>query len=440
MKSDSKKINLILKNVLERIKPSEKEIKILNDYLKKFIIKIYDDAKKKEILCELFIGGSFAKNTVVARYGEEFSYDIDLFIRYDKKYLNQNISEITENLLKNLKIDYIKLHGSRDYFRINSKNDTGLKFYIEIIPVMKVKNPKESSNITDLSYSHVNYIKKKIKNKKILDEIILAKQFAFASNCYGAESYIKGFSGYGLELLVYKYGSFYKFIKEISKLKDKEKLIIDFEKHYKNKNQIMLDINSSKLQSPIILVDPVYKQRNVLAALNEETFNRFKNYAREFLKKPGEELFELKKIDIDKIKEYSKKKKHEFIEIEIHTDRQEGDIAGSKLLKFYNLFGNELEKYFEIKDQAFFYDDKKSAKVYFSAKKKKEILIGGPNIEMKKNADEFKKVHKNYFIKNKRLFSKEKVTINLDDYAANWKEKNRKIMKDMSITDFKILN
>ena len=59
--------------------------------------------------------------------------------------------------------------------------------------------------------------KKKIKGK-ILDEIRLAKAFCHANGCYGAESYIKGFSGYALELLVYHYGSFQKFVKAITKL------------------------------------------------------------------------------------------------------------------------------------------------------------------------------------------------------------------------------
>ena len=121
------------------------------------------------------------------------------------------------------------VHGSRDYFRLKISPD----FFIELIPVKKVKNPKESENITDLSYSHVNYIKRKVKSKKVLDEIRIAKAFCYATKCYGAESYIKGFSGYALELLVYYYKGFMKFIKAMEKAK--EKIVIDIEKDYKNK-------------------------------------------------------------------------------------------------------------------------------------------------------------------------------------------------------------
>ena len=96
------------------------------------------------------------------------------------------------------------IHGSRDYFQINESKD----FVIELIPVIKATDPKKAENITDLSYSHVKYINKKIKNQKILDEIKIAKAFCYATKTYGAESYINGFSGYSLELLIYHYKSF----------------------------------------------------------------------------------------------------------------------------------------------------------------------------------------------------------------------------------------
>ncbi|MEJ2268137.1 MAG: hypothetical protein P8X70_03615, partial [Nanoarchaeota archaeon] len=163
-------------------------------------------------------------------------------------------------------------------------------------------------------------------------EIKLAKVFCYANNCYGAESYIRGFSGYGLELLIHYYGSFLKFIKAISKAKNK--IIIDIEKHYKNKNEILMNVNNSKLKSPIILIDPTYKQRNVLAALSKETFTRFQKVCRKFLENPSIKDFEIKEIDLEKIEKNTKNKNYEFILIKAETKKQQGDIAGTKLLKF----------------------------------------------------------------------------------------------------------
>jgi len=87
---------------------------------------------------------------------------VDVFLRFDKKYNDDKISELTKNLLKNMKGVSV-IHGSRDYFRIKINS----YFFIEVIPVTKVIKPSEARNITDLSYSHVKYINKKVKNKKV---------------------------------------------------------------------------------------------------------------------------------------------------------------------------------------------------------------------------------------------------------------------------------
>ena len=129
------------------------------------------------------------------------------------------------------------------------------------------------------------------------------------------------------------------------------------------------------MQSPIILIDPTYKQRNVLAALSKETFERFKKDCGKFLKNPSIKAFEIKKTDLEKINEDAKKKKFEFILIEIKTDKQPGDIAGSKLLKFYKHFNYEINKFFEIKNKGFNYNREKSARYFFVVKKKDELLI-----------------------------------------------------------------
>jgi tRNA nucleotidyltransferase (CCA-adding enzyme) len=265
-----------------------------------------------------------------------------------------------------------------------------------------------------------------------LDEIRIAKAFCHANNSYGAESYIKGFSGYGLELLVYHYGSFLKFIKAIEKIKDKE--VIDIEKQFKNKQEILLDLNGAKLLSPIVLIDPTYKQRNALAALSEETFEKFKKTCAKFLKNPSLNSFKEKKINLEKIKE-----KEGFILIKLETSKQKGDVAGSKLLKFYNHLEDEIKKYFRITNKGFEYSEGDVAKAFFVTKKKKEILSKGPKIKDKKNSAKFKKRHKRTFTKSGRLYAKEKIKFNIKEFLKIWKTKNKKKMKEMSISKLKII-
>lgn len=425
-----KKINSVLKKVLETAEPSESDLKAIDKYVKDFIKKVNQRIKSSKISAEVFVGGSYAKGTMI----KKDKYDVDIFVRFNKKYKGENISELVLKILKDF--DNIKrIHGSRDYFRININQS----LFFEVIPVMKVNKSRNAENITDLSYYHVKYINKKIKSKKILKEIILAKIFCYANECYGAESYIKGFSGYALELLVYHYGSFLKFIKAMLKSKD-EKIIIDIEKHYKRKGNILMDLNASKLESPIILIDPTYKQRNALATLSEETFNKFKSAAGDFLENPRKEIFEFKKKDFEDRKRNASRKKADFILLEAMTDKQEGDIAGSKLLKFYKHLISEIEKFYEIVDKDFYYNGKQGANYFFAVKKKGNILITGPKLEDKNNVKRFKQKHKNTFTKSRRIYAKKKVNNNLGEFIKNWKKNNEKRMKEMYITNLKIIS
>ncbi len=423
-----KKINSILKEVLEKVEPAKEDIELIENSLKDFSERFEKRLKILRINAEIFVGGSFAKNTVI----KKDNYDVDVFVRFDKKYNNKEISNLLAKALKPFR-NITKIHGSRDYFKLK----IGPTFFIELIPVKKIKTLKEAENITDLSYSHVKYMNKKVKSKKILDEIRIAKAFCYANNCYGAESYIQGFSGYALELLVYYYGSFTRLANAVTKMD--EKVVIDIERHFRNKQIALMDINTAKLDSPIVLVDPTYKHRNVLAALSDETFDKFKSTCKKFLRNPSIKYFEVKKIDLEKIKNNAKKKKYEFVLIEARTNKQEGDIAGSKLLKFHRHLSSEIEDFFYVKKKGFNYNGKKSARYFFVVKDKGEIIRAGPYLKDKKHVAKFKKKHKKTFHDKGRVHVKKKINFTLKDFVNTWKTNNRKKLREMNIIGLKVV-
>ena len=102
-----------------------------------------------------FLSGEFCEE----HYNKKDRYDIDIFVRFDKKYLKQNLSDLTEKIIgkANGKNKVERIHGSRDYFKIV----VGKNLFFEIVPVLKINHPKEAENVTDLSYFHVNYAKRK---------------------------------------------------------------------------------------------------------------------------------------------------------------------------------------------------------------------------------------------------------------------------------------
>ena len=265
----------LLSEVLSDIRPTKEYEKEILDKANKIINKINKDIKHAKAV----LGGSGAKGTWLK------TFDADIFVKFNYGKFKDKSNKLSDILGKFLKKSFkaTRLHGSRDYFQIKQQ-----KFTFEIVPILEIKKAEQAKNITDVSPLHSNFV---LKHKKLTDEIRLTKQFFKAAKVYGAESYIHGFSGYVCEILTVYYGSFIKLMKYIPKWK--EKTVIDIKHYYKNKN-IFIEINQSKLTSPLIIIDPVQKDRNAAAALDYEKFEVLKHRAKEFLKKPSKEFFELK--------------------------------------------------------------------------------------------------------------------------------------------------
>ena len=430
-------ISNILKEEVERIKLSDEELSNLSEITKEVVSSLDKKIKRLGIKASVFVGGSLAKNTIIRKK----KYDIDLFIRFDSKYTEEDIKKQMKRIffwfrIPKHKFKLKKIHGSRDYYQLIPRFNKNLSF--EIIPNLKINKPSEARNITDLSYFHVNYIKKKVqKNKKLLEEIMLAKSFCHGQKCYGAESYIKGFSGYALELLIVYFKNFENFIETISKTDGK--IIMDVEKLYKSNEEIIKELNPSKKESPIILIDPTFKERNAAGALSVETYNKFKDSCKKFLKSPSLEFFENKGVDIVHFDNTAKELNGIFAVFEIKTKKQEGDIAGSKMLKFSRVFSNELKNYFDILEEEFDYWGEKKANIYYVLKRKSEIVFEGPSIHYHEAAEKFKKAHPIWYVKDGKIKAAKPVDLSVNEFLKYFNKKFKKTMREMSIKKVKLV-
>lgn len=394
--------------ILSRIKPSKEEQKIVNTKTKALVKKL---RKIKE--ASVLIGGSDAKGTVIRKELR----DVDIFVAFNyKKYsrCSSKLSDILARELKKLKIKFIRLHGSRDYFYYSPSltyNNAKIRLKFEIVPILKITKPEQALNVTDVSPLHTKYIKKKIlKKKELADDIRLAKSFCYAQGCYGAESYVRGFSGYALEVLVIHYNSFMNFIRHAAKWRKemyKGKVIIDPKKFYKSKDEVLFALNESKLLSPLILIDPIQKDRNATAALNEENFNQFINACKKFLKKPSERFFVKSVID-EKVLRKLARKGEKLICIGLSLMPGKEDIIGAKLKKIFDFILEEFERNgFVVRKKIFDFSFSKSkAHFYFIIKNpllSKYVEHRGPPISMKEYANDFLNKWKG---RSKKIFEK----------------------------------
>ena len=363
----------ILKSELERISLSDSEILKLR--------RVADDlvGMLKEKGLKAVIGGSMAKGTMVRKEGRQ---DIDIFVVFD---YSEDILKL-EEILKGMDLpgELEKVHGSRDYFHVVLDG-----VVLELVPVVKNSDPELAENVTDMSLSHVEYVKGEIKkNADLAGEIMLAKAFCRAQRCYGAEGYVRGFSGYSLEILVIYFGGFVKFLKGI-----RRNSVIDPMKYFKGEREIMRELNSSKLQGPLVVIDPTYKYRNVCAGLGLRTFEKFLEVSEKFLKKPSLEGFERKDIDVQGMKEFALGEKARFLELDIRSDRQEGDIAGTKMKKILRFFARELEREGQkvLREEFDYVGFGNVAKGYLVVRESEEIEVRGPSVGLQECVAEFRK-------------------------------------------------
>ncbi|MBI2507479.1 CCA tRNA nucleotidyltransferase [Candidatus Woesearchaeota archaeon] len=362
--------------MLNEIVPGKEESNVLKKAAEHFIKKLNSELKNAKAI----VGGSVAKDTFL-----KGDYDIDIFVQFEKeKYKNKDISEILHTKLKLVfkstsKITGLhKIHGSRDYFQIRQD-----PFTFEAIPILKIRKTGDAENITDISPLHTEFVK---KYQHLADEIRLAKAFCKANKLYGAESYIRGFSGYTLEILIIAHNSFENLMKAASRWKPG--IRIDVKAHGVEK------LNKSKL-SPIIVIDPVQPDRNTAAALSEKKFDEFVKLARDFLHNPSPEFFKQKKFDLERIKSASI--------LRIIPLKGKEDIVGAKLIKCMEYIHRKLkEEGYEVIEHDWHWDDKEAYFWYFVKNKNlpQEKKHYGPPVKENKHLEEFRKKYSHYKIKN----------------------------------------
>ena len=237
----------ILNKIVSEHLPTKEEQEKIKLKIDEFLKQLEDSVKINNFKVEIMLGGSAAKGTFLKK-----DFDVDVFVRFNEEYEDAELSKMLEKMLKSItSLKASLVHGSRDYFQLVRK---GVKF--EIVPVLKIDKSCDANNVTDCSPIHDDWIKKKItKRPGLSTEVVLAKLFMKSIGTYGAESYIKGFSGHVLDILITYYGSFLKLLSASQKWKVGE--IIDIEKHSGK-------LNDSKTYGPLIVVDPIQEERNAL--------------------------------------------------------------------------------------------------------------------------------------------------------------------------------
>lgn len=373
----------LTKEVLARIVPNAQERKETLGKVHAFLKELNKQLRLNRIPAKAVLGGSYAKDTWLSG-----DYDVDVFVKFSLK-AKGTLSDLLEKALS--KWSFERIHGSRDYFWVRDS----VKY--ELVPVLDIKKSSQSQNVTDFSPLHVAWVNS--KGNKFKNDIRLVKKFCKAAHCYGAESYIRGFSGHVVDILTIHYKGFQGLLKAATKWKPK--LVVDTKNIYKGKALLML--NKSKIEGPLVVVDPVQPDRNAAAALTQENLDRFISAAKVFLKKPSVSGFVEQDVDFVKLA-----KRGHLIKVEVKTLDEKEDVAGTKFVRAFEHVRRELSD-FSVKDAGCAWDKKVKGVWWFVLREKelpKMMDWEGPPLKIKPAVEKFKSIYKKTFVKKGRVWAK----------------------------------
>jgi len=374
----------VLQDVLVQITPGEVERERTLARVQRFLSDLNDELKRGRVKAIAVLGGSYAKDTWLSG-----DYDVDVFVKFDLKHKGDNLSDLLERALR--KWSHERIHGSRDYFWVRD-----LVRY-EIVPVLDIKKAVQAENVTDFSPLHVAWVNK--EGKKLKGDVRLVKKFCKAAKCYGAESYIRGFSGHVVDILTIHYGGFVPLLKASTKWVPK--VVLDYNNALKGK--ALLVLNKSKIEGPMVIVDPVQPERNAAAALTLENVEHFVVAAKKFLKVPNISAFREQEVDFAKLA-----KAGYLVKVEVQTLEEKEDVAGTKMVRAFEHVREGLVD-FNVKDAGWVWDKKAFGTWWFVLKVKelaKQRDWPGPPTKFESAVKKFKQAHKKTFVKKGKVWAK----------------------------------
>ena len=269
MKSD------VLKKAKEIAMPNYRQRKKVDKIAGQVFSLVNNEAEKQKSVVSVHFGGSYAKETWTSE-----KIDIDIFVKFKTATTEKNFEKIGR------KIGFDSLKKFKPYVRYSEHpfveaNIDGVG--VNVVPCYDVKKGMWKS-AADRSTFHTEFMSKKLSGQ-MKDDIRILKYFLNINKMYGAEIAKQGFSGYVCEVLVYYLGSFENVLKKMTKLQKNE----------------MIGESPRKFESPMIIIDPIDRNRNLGAAISMDNVTNFILVARNFLKKNSISYFKEKsKLSIPK--------------------------------------------------------------------------------------------------------------------------------------------
>jgi tRNA nucleotidyltransferase (CCA-adding enzyme) len=266
----------VLERAIELVEPSEEEKKKLSETASALLEVCRRKFSNVEGFVEASVEGSAAKDTWLRSKPE-----IDVFIHFSPA----TNREAMEKVIIELGAGAVQEMGGRS--RLRYAEHPYVEGFIDNITVnivgcYEVPAGKWISAV-DRTPHHTRYVVSKL-TPRLKREVRLLKGFLTGTETYGAEIRVGGFSGYLSELLIIHSGGFLELLKAASGWRPP--VVLDIEGRLARREALALFTNS-----PLIVVDPVDKNRNVASAVTLTKLSEFILASKIFLENPSISFF-----------------------------------------------------------------------------------------------------------------------------------------------------
>lgn len=368
--------------------PNKGEEERVRALCNELVDKVESTVKRLGLKAVVSPQGSVAKGTWLRD-----SIEIDIFVLFPSRLSKRELGEIGLKVAKEAMAGYTQLerYAEHPYLECLVPFD-GKEVVVDVVPCYRVKRGDWLS-ATDRTPFHTAYACNRFKRKgELVNQARLVKAFLRGVGVYGAEIRVQGFSGYACELLTISYGSFRRVVEAASGWRKGE--VIDMEGYYKGREADARDLFAG---SPLVLVDPVDKRRNVAAALSPNSLGVFEEAARRFVKKPSLRFFFPPKIKPLGKRELEKRIKEIggnllFLKFG-RVDTKAPDVLWGQLYKTRDAVAKLLREFDFQVSRTWVWSDESEANVMLFKLESLELpqskVHWGPPVHMKGDSDRF---------------------------------------------------
>ena len=252
-----------------RIAPDRALLDRLAEVREHLVRRASTEANRRGIpLRRALVAGSAARGTFLHE-----RFDIDLFLLFPSDLSRERLETEGLRLAEAILEAPEKHYAEHPYLRGRFEG-----FTVEAVPGYAIDDPSHPLTAVDRTPFHQEFLAAHLAPDQV-DQVRLTKQFLRALGVYGSEARTAGFSGYLVELLIVRFGTF----RELLRAAQSWRL------------PVRLATPGSRPAVPedvaMILDDPVDPHRNVATALSPESLARFILAAREFLRAPSVAAF-----------------------------------------------------------------------------------------------------------------------------------------------------